>query len=108
MLRKIFHPVLALTLAAGMGITTAEQAQAGRGAGIAAGIAAGIIGLGIIGATAGSRRGYYYDAYDDGPGECYRGPRTCSWENRHCFENRYGDYVCRGGDYVCRRPLICD
>src|SRR6478609_239499 len=108
MLRKISHPVLALTLAAAMGITTAEQAQAGRGAGVAAGIAAGIIGLGIIGATAGSRRGYYYDAYDDGPGECYRGPRTCNWENRHCFENRYGDYVCRGGDYVCRRPLICD
>ena len=108
MLRKILHPVLALTLAAGMGITTAEQAQAGRGAGVAAGIAAGIIGLGIIGATAGSRRGYYYDAYDDGPGECYRGPRTCNWENRHCFENRYGDYVCRGGDYVCRRPLICE
>ena len=68
MLRKILHPVLALTLAAGMGITTAEQAQAGRGAGIAAGVAAGIIGLGIIGATAGSRRGYYYDDYDDGPG----------------------------------------
>ena len=74
MLRKILHPVLALTLAAGMGITTAEQAQAGRGAGVAAGIAAGIIGLGIIGATAGSRRGYDYDAYDDGPGELL--PRT--------------------------------
>jgi hypothetical protein len=107
MLRKILHPVLALTLAAGVGITTAEQAQAGRGAGVAAGIAAGIIGLGIIGATAGPRRGYYYDAYD-GPAGCYRGPRTCNWENRYCFENRYGDYVCRGGDYVCRRPLICD
>jgi hypothetical protein len=79
MLRKILHPLLALTLAAGMGITTAEQAQAGRGAGVATGIAAGIIGLGIIGATAGPRRGYYYDAYD-GPGGCYRGPRTCDWE----------------------------
>jgi hypothetical protein len=107
MLNKILHPVLALALAAGMGITTVEQAQARHGAGIAAGIAAGIIGLGIIGATAGPRRGYYYDAYD-GPGDCYRGPRTCNWENRHCFENRYGDYVCRGGDYVCRRPLICE
>jgi hypothetical protein len=58
------HPLLALTLAARMGITTTEQAQAGRGAGVAAGIAAGIIGLGISGATAGPRRGYYYNAYD--------------------------------------------
>ena len=88
MLRRVLRPVLAL--AAGMGVTTVEQAQAGRGAGIAAGIAAGIIGLGIIGATAGPRRGYYNDAYD-GPPDCYRGPRTCAWENRHCFENSYGD-----------------
>jgi hypothetical protein len=62
MLRKILHPVLALTLAAGIGVTMVEQAQARHGAEIAAGIAAGIIGLGIIGATAGPRRGYYYDA----------------------------------------------
>lgn len=107
MLRTILHPVLALALVTGMAATTVEQAQAGRGAGIAAGIAAGIIGLGIIGATAGSRRGDYYEAYD-GPPACYRAPRSCAWENRHCFENRYGDFVCRGGDYVCRRPLICE
>jgi len=107
MVRKILHPVLVLALAAGTAVITTGEAQAGRGAGIAAGIAAGIIGLGIIGATAGPRRGYYYDAYDGPPG-CYRGPRTCAWENRHCFENRYGDFICRGGDYVCRRPLICE
>ncbi len=107
MLRKILHPVLALALAIGTGVTMVERAQAGRGAGVAAGIAAGIIGLGIIGAAASSGRGYYYDAYDGPPG-CYRGPRTCGWEHRYCFENRYGDYVCRGGDYVCHRPLICE
>jgi len=88
-------------------VTTIEQAQARHGAGIAAGIAAGIIGLAIVGAAS-RHRGYYEDAYDGPPGGCYRGPRTCNWENRHCFENRYGDYVCRGGDYVCRRPLICE
>ena len=106
MLRKILHPVLALALAAGMGVTTVEQAQARHGAGIAAGIAAGIIGLAIVG-SASRHRGYDYDAYD-GPGGCYPGPRRCNWEHRYCFENRYGDYVCRGGDYVCRRPLICE
>ena len=106
MLRKILHPVLALTLAAGMGITTAEQAQAGRGAGVAAGIAAGIIGLGIIGATAGPRRGYYYDAYD-GPSGCYRGPRTCNWETGTASRTATAT-TSAGGDYVCRRPLICD
>ncbi len=101
------HPVLALAVATGIGMTLVDQAQAGDGAGVAAGVAAGIIGLGIIGATAGARHGYYYDAYG-APGVCYRGPRTCTWEHRYCFENSYGDYVCRGGDYICRRPLICE
>lgn len=105
MIRKILHPLMAMTLAAGMATASIDRAEAGHGRGIAAGIAAGIIGLGILGAAAEARHGYDYDDYDDG---CYRGPRRCYWENRHCFENRYGDYVCRGGDYVCRRPLICD
>lgn len=108
MIRKILHPLMALMLAAGLATASVQQAEAGRGHGVAAGIAAGIIGLGIIGAAASSRRGgYYYDDDYDGGG-CYRGPRRCTWENRRCFENRYGDMVCRGGDYVCRRPLICD
>jgi len=107
MIRKIRHPVMALTLAAGLATASVQQAEAGRGRGVAAGIAAGIIGLGILGAASQARGGgYYYD--DDYEGSCYRGRRRCQWENRHCFENRYGDYVCRGGDYVCRRPLICD
>jgi hypothetical protein len=105
MIRKILHPLLALTLACGLAAATVEQAQAGRGSGVAAGVAAGIIGLGILGAAA-RARDYDYDDYGDG--ECYRGPRQCHWENRRCFENRYGDTVCRGGDYVCSRPLICD
>ena len=75
MIRKILHPLMALTLAAGLALASFNDAQAGRGSGVAAGIAAGIIGLGILGAAASARdRGYYY--YDDGP-ECYRGPRRC-------------------------------
>lgn len=108
MIKKILHPLMALVMAAGLASATVHEAQAGRGAGVAAGVAAGIIGLGILGAAASARDrgGYYDDDYDRGG--CYRGPRRCGWENRRCFENRYGDTVCRGGDYVCRRPLICD
>jgi hypothetical protein len=109
MLRKILHPLLAAVLVAGLAFATVQEAEAGRGGRAAAGIAAGIIGLAILGAASRARGGGYYDDYDYGPEpECYRGPRRCTWENRRCFENRYGDYVCRGGDYVCRRPLICD
>lgn len=104
MIRKILHPVMALTLAAGLAGATVQDAQAGRGGRVAAGIAAGLIGLGILGAAAHARRdGYYYD--DD---YCYRGRRRCHWEGRRCFEDRYGDTVCRGGERVCHRPLICD
>jgi hypothetical protein len=106
MIRQILHCVMALTLAAGMAAASVGEAEAGRGRGVAAGVAAGIIGLGILGAAANARDGYGYD--DDYDGGCYRGPRHCEWENRRCFENRYGDTVCRGGDYVCRRPMICD
>jgi len=107
MVRKFLHPLLALLLAAGIAAASVHEAEAGRGRGVAAGVAAGIIGLGILGAAASARdRGYYYD--DDYEPACYRGERRCGWENRRCFENRYGEVVCRGGDYVCRRPLICD
>lgn len=105
-LRTFLHPLMALTLAAGMAIATMQEAEAGHGGRVAAGIAAGIVGLAILGAAARSRGYYAYDDYDaDG---CYRGRRRCHWRGRRCFENRYGDYVCRGGRYVCRRPLICD
>lgn len=108
MIKKILHPVMAAVVAAGLACATVEEAQAGRGGRVAAGIAAGIIGLAILGAASRARGGgYYEDDYEPEP-DCYRGPRRCTWENRQCFENRYGDYVCRGGDYVCRRPLICD
>lgn len=97
------HPLMALMLAAGLAAASVQTAEAG-GRGVAAGVAAGILGLAIIGAASRSRA-YAYDDYDD---RCYRGRRRCHWENRDCFENRYGEVVCRGGDYVCRRPLICD
>jgi hypothetical protein len=102
MIKKILHPLMALVLAAGLASASVQEAQAGRGRGVAAGVAAG-----IIAASARGRGGYYYDDYEPEPA-CYRGPRRCGWENRRCFENRYGDVVCRGGDYVCHRPLICD
>jgi hypothetical protein len=111
MIKQILHSLMALVLAAGIAGASVQEAQAGRGRGVAAGVAAGIIGLGILGAAASARGrgGYGYDDYDYGPEPaCYRGPRECGWENRRCFENRYGDVVCRGGDYVCTRPLICD
>jgi len=109
MIKQILHSLMAIVLAAGVAGASVQEAQAGRGRGIAAGVAAGIIGLGILGAAASARGrgGYEYDDYEPEPA-CYRGPRHCGWENRRCFENRYGDLVCRGGDYVCTRPLICD
>ncbi len=108
MIRKILHPLMVLVFAAGLAGASVQEAQAGRGAGVAAGIAAGIIGLSILGAAANARGRYDSDDYyDEGPA-CYRGARRCGWENRRCFDNRYGDTVCRGGDWVCRRPLICD
>ena len=63
---------------------------------IVGGIVAGAL---IAGA---SRRAYGY-----GPA-CYSGPRRCEWAGRHCFYNRFGDYICRGGEYRCWRPTICD
>ena len=105
MIKKILHPLLALTLAAGIATVSVQQAEAGRGGRVAAGVAAGIIGLGILGAAAHARGDGYYDDYDDG---CYRGRRRCHWEGRRCYEDRYGEEVCRGGERVCHRPLICD
>jgi len=105
MIRKILHPLLALTLAAGMATASVQQAEAGhRGVGL--GIAAGVIGLGLLGAAASARGDRYYDDYDEG--RCYRGRPRCHWEGGRCFENRYGEEVCRGGERVCHRPLVCD
>ena len=102
MLKKLISLTLALTLAAGAALTTFETAEArgGRGVAIGAGVAAGIIGLGILGATAGPRY------YGGGPG-CYPGPRQCDWVGRRCWYNRFGEYVCNGGEYRCWRPTIC-
>ena len=111
MLKKLNHALLGLTLAVGTVAASVQPADAGhryhhrhhhhhRGGGnFAAGVATGIIGLGVLGALASSSR-----ASDS----CYEGPRRCEWRDRHCFENRWGDYVCRGGRYHCWRPTICD
>ena len=77
MVRKIVHPLMALALVSGLIMVPAEQAQARNGAGIGAGIAAGIIGLGILGATAGSRRGDYYESGNYDEGVCYAGRNAC-------------------------------
>jgi hypothetical protein len=109
MFKKITQALMALTVAFGLAVTSAPQAEAGhRGVGV--GIAAGIIGLGILGAAANAGHyGHhsYYSAYDDDR-SCYRGPRECHWTGRRCFENRWGDEVCRGGRYVCERQVICE
>jgi hypothetical protein len=102
MLKTITKSLLALTLVAGIGISSMQPAQAGRGGGIAAGVAVGtLLGLGIAGAYAGPRY------YDDGP-RCYRGPRQCERVGRSCYTNRFGETVCGGGEYRCWHPRICD
>lgn len=102
MMKTITRGLVAVTLAAGLTVSSMQTAEArgGRGAGLAVGVAAGIIGLGILGATAGPR--YYRQP------SCYRGGERCGWRDRHCFINAYGDEVCRGGRYTCWRPTYCD
>ena len=93
-----------MTLAVALGAATVQPAEAGRSGRIAAGVAAGIIGLGILGAYANSRR-RHYEHYEPA---CYRGPRRCRWVGRRCWLDRYGDYVCRRGRRRCWRPVYCD
>lgn len=102
MLKKALYSLLAATMAVGVLASTYQPAEARRGGRIALGVGATILGLGLLGAYAHSReRGYHHS-------HCYKGPEECSWKNRRCFENRYGDVVCRGGHYTCWRPTICD
>lgn len=109
MLKKFTHALMALTLAFGFAASSAHEAEARRGGGLALGVAAGIIGLGVLGAASAHAGPRYYSRYDYDDGDyCYRGPRSCHWAGRRCFENDYGDTVCRGGRYVCERPLICE
>jgi hypothetical protein len=107
MLKKLIHGLMGLTLAVGVAAASAQPADAGHRhhrhhhhhhshGGFAAGVAVGAIGLGLLSAAAQSR------------GSCYDGPRRCEWRNQHCFENRYGEWVCRGGYRTCWRPTICD
>lgn len=102
MFKKATSLVMALVTMIGLSLATVKPAEAG-GRGVGVGIAAGIIGLGILGAAASARDRDYYRA-----GGCYKGREECSWSDRHCFENRYGDTVCRGGVYRCYRPTICE
>lgn len=79
-MKKFAHGLMALSVAAGMTLASAPEAQAWRGRGVGLGIAAGIIGLGVGAAIADGYRGpRYYSRYDDG---CYRGPRECHWTHR--------------------------
>jgi hypothetical protein len=97
--------LMALSLVAGIAVSSVQPAEAGRGGRVAAGVAAGIIGLGLLGAYGHAReRDYYYRSH----GECYPGPEECGWTNRRCFTNSWGDRVCRGGRWTCWRPTYCD
>ena len=101
MFKKTVSMVMAVVSMVGLSLTAAAPAYAdGRGVGV--GIAAGIIGLGVLGAVANAREREYHRE------GCYRGPEECSWRDRRCFVNSYGDTVCRGGVYRCYRPTLCD
>jgi hypothetical protein len=104
MFKKILHSLMAIALLAGVVASSIQPAEAGRGGRVAAGVAAGIIGLGILGAYSSARA----RDYDGDRRYCHEGPRECSWSNRTCFYNRFGDYVCRGGEYKCYRRTYCD
>lgn len=106
MLKKALYSLMATTMAVGVLAASYQPAEAHRRGGrVALGVGAAVLGLGLLGAYAHSReRGYHYGGYSG----CYKGPEECSWRNRRCFENRYGDVVCRGGHYSCWRPTICD
>lgn len=101
MFKNIIRTAMAASLVAVTTVGTAEQAAAGSG-GRAAGIVAGtIIGLGVLGAYAGSRdRGYYHRS-------CYPGRRVCDVVGQRCWYNRYGEYICRDNLH-CYRPTVCD
>jgi hypothetical protein len=103
MFKKLGTALAGVAMMAGMSMATVTPAEAYRGRNVGIGIAAGIIGLGVLGAYANAREGRHYSR-----NECYKGPERCSWSDRHCFVNRYGDEVCRGGRYSCYRPTICD
>lgn len=104
MLKKLMHTLLGLTFAIGIAGASVQPARAGDNGGkFVAGVAAGIIGLSLLGAVTHARDRAYYRH-----GACYEGPRRCEWRDRHCFENRYGEWVCRGGHYSCWRPTFCD
>lgn len=98
MLKTLMNTGLALALVAGAGIASTQQAEArgGRTAGIVAG---SIIGLGVLGAYAASRDGYYRS--------CYPGRQRCDVVGQKCWYNRHGEYVCKD-DVRCYRPRICD
>jgi hypothetical protein len=109
--KKILAPVFAGLMALSIVASSIQPVEAGsRGRGIAIGAGLGLLGLGLLSAHSHAGPRYYsrHDDYDDGGEECYRGEEQCRWYNRHCFENRYGEYVCRGGVYRCNRPLICE
>jgi hypothetical protein len=103
MLKKVMHTLLGLTFAMGIASASVQPASAGNNGGsFVAGVAAGIIGLSLLGAAAHARDRAHYRS-----GACYEGRRRCEWRDRHCFENRYGEWVCRGGHYSCWRPTYC-
>lgn len=99
MLRKLIFSLMALTMALGVVVAGAQPAEARRGGVVAGALVGGLVAGALIAGA--SRRSYA------GPA-CYAGPRRCEWAGRHCFYNRWGDYICRGGEYRCWRPTICD
>ena len=98
MRNTLLKAALALSLVAGTTIATTSEADAHRGRRTAGIIAGTAIGLGVLGAYAGSRDGYR---------SCYAGRQRCEVVGQRCWNNRYGEHVCKD-DVRCYRPQVCD
>lgn len=95
MKKILVNAALALSLVAGTAVATSSEAEARRGYRTGAIIAGSVIGLGLMGAYAGSRD------------RCYEGRRVCDVVGTRCWRNSYGERVCKD-DVRCHRRTICD
>gem|GEM_PF-545131 len=110
--KPIMQIVMALTVALGLGFSTAQPAEARHhGGALAAGIIVGVVGAAIISneIRRSHRRHRHWRRHHHHAVSCYRGTEQCGWVgHRECWYNRYDERVCRGGHYKCWRERICN